>query len=294
MNIRDCAGGQQTNYSYSASLGIIELPQTVCDSLLNAIAAQTDGKTAYASLGKFNLINYTTMTTIFNPMNAPIHIRVQVITPIKDLTQRYRNHMIDAATTYPDFKPGFIDANYMDLPYMTERYRELKKYHKTFWLQPGKQRTIKIVHVGKKGLLVNTKEGRFQTTQGGAQDDQLFAEWKGITKCMILTLHGGITQNSENTAQAIAQATYAPSRMIVGTRSRVVFKPIVFAGGADTSLQQNIYTQGFYTTYSNSGVPIMPSMYRQVKLDDDDLTPSGMTTTLAIATGDQRVQTHNT
>lgn len=290
MNIRDCGLGTQTIYSHSEST-YTEMPQPICDQYLEALASLTDGKSAYVSNGKFELSSHETSTTIYNPMNAPVHIRLEWVVPRLDLDQRLTGWKTDANTAYQDFKSTHIGASYMDLPLIGQRWRFCRK-PQSFWLGPGASKTIYMRHI-KRPLVVNLREGRFQTTINGAPDTNLSSVYKGISKYLMLTLYGPVSQNNMNTEAAIAQSSFSNARVVIGSRYRTIFRPLFFTGATDVAQQVNTYVQGFRTTYSNSGVPLITTRAFNAKLDDDDTRPSGFGTNAKIASGDQQVQTHN-
>lgn len=291
MNIIDCGLGVQNIRQY-ASTGTTEFPWPIQDNTLASLFASTVDGEPVVSNGKGSISVWNTATTIYNPMNAPVHVRIEWITPRIDLDQRIAGWITDAIAAPEGFTSTFIGATYMDIPLIYQRWKYIRK-PQSFWLAAGGSKTIYMKHL-RSPLIVNLNQGRFQNNIGSLADENLFAVYKGLTKIMFLTMHGPISQNNTNTESETAQATYSNARLIVGTRTRIVFRPLLFSGDQDMSEQFNAYTQGFRTTYSNSGVPLISTRTWNAKLDDDDTRPSGFGTNAAIAAGDQRVYVDTT
>lgn len=291
MNIIDCGLGVQNIRQY-ASTGTTEFPWPIQDNTLASLFASTVDGEPVVSNGKGSISVWNTATTIYNPMNAPVHVRIEWVTPRIDLDQRIAGWITDAIAAPEGFASTFIGATYMDIPLIYQRFKYIRK-PQSFWLGAGASKTIYMKHL-RSPLIVNLNQGRFQNNIGSLADENLFAIYKGLTKIMFLTMHGPISQNNTNTESATAQATYSNARLIVGTRTRIVFRPLLFSGDQDMSEQFNAYTQGFRTTYSNSGVPLISTRTFNAKLDDDDTRPSGFGTNAAIASGDQRVHVDTT
>lgn len=290
MNIRDCGLGTQSIYSHTAST-YLEMPAPLTDEYLNGIAALTDGKTAYVSHGKFEISSHESATTIYNPMNAAVHIRVEWVTPRVQMPHRMSNARVDAKAQYTDWNENHIGASYLDLPAFGSKWRLFRK-PRSMWLQPGASKTFYMKHL-RRAIVVNLAEGPYQTLVGGVSSGDLPSVYPGVTKYMLLTVHGPVSQNNMNTETAIAQSSFSNARLVIGTRLRTLFRPLIFTGNNDLGRQAHSYTQGFRTTYSNSGVPLITTKAFNAKLDDDDTRPSGFGTNNAIATGDQRVHTHD-
>jgi len=289
MNIRDCGLGVQGFYWPSTTF--TEMPQPVNNAHLVALDVLTDGGQDIVD-SKFMLMAHNTATTIYNPMNGPVHCRVEWWTPRKDIMAQGVSSIIAAAETdNSGWNQNYVGATLGDSAYWVNLMKPCRKTV-TFKLSPGAHKTISMRHVRRAGgIAINLNEGRFNQTDDSAGRPFL---WAGISKIMILSFFGTMSQNNMNTESVIAQSSVSQSRLVISTRYRTIFRPMVFAGVFDKTSQINIYNQGYRTEYSDDGVPLITTMYRNAILDDDNVTPTGFGTNAALAASDNRVQTHDT
>lgn len=249
------------------------------------------GGTSDENLTKFEIMHLRNTVTVYNPNTGPVYLRFELYTPRGDRSNVFSLDVAEAEAQNPRWEGEFIGASFMDMPYMSDRWKYARK-PKVVKIAPGATVNFSWRNV-KRSLSINRAAGRFANNYAG--NTEAFRVWRGLSLVPVFTIRGPPALNGLNTSSDVAEGSFVGARLLFMNRQRTVWRPQMWSGASDFSGPIFNYADQFPDEFTDDGAPIVSS-YNTVKLfDDDDITPAGGNQPASAAgTPDKRVWTHNT